>query len=655
MNVLSTSPIKSAGADGTNSKSSAEDVDSSGLFATLMQSEQVQEGKANEEAADSETVHTQPDQEVAKVTDVNVQESETQTDTEQRLEAGQTLPTQASGKVAQDIESDSVEIDLLSQINAAKKQNTSVTRHPSGVSEAVKQVLHTSANQQTQSSEYTEQGQIKVESDIKVGELVTQSKGTNVDKLYSNAASMSPTAGEGLDAKDTKLLGQVEAALTANEKGRETALTASQLTDNQSKSTKSAVEASLHQQLETDEQAATKLESELRATKTQAAELTALLGTKGDDGKSKSALTTITEKLNNAQVAELKSVLKGEIDVYKASPEVQKVFAELMSRELVVVSQATNPAAVLQAAKLNKEVLSNEVVDEAGAEHSEEKPPLMAEPKQSKNAATSGINQQEKSSTYVERLKSDDNKSDSDKYSKESNSKLLKEEVVSKEAEIQPTESKALESAKAEKANNIFSQINANLKVDAVNSQTETADLNSFKETMKQVEQLQHSDSRSQQANATSKAGNESANLQQAINIARNDAAKELQQRVGMMMNLNNKEVEIRLDPPELGAMQIRIKTDAEQAQVNFVVQNQQAKEALEQSMPRLREMLAEQGIELGDSQISQQQQEAAEQETRFAGQGGAGGNESEEQAQQDEIGRVKQSGNSDSAIDYYA
>ena len=35
------------------------------------------------------------------------------------------------------------------------------------------------------------------------------------------------------------------------------------------------------------------------------------------------------------------------------------------------------------------------------------------------------------------------------------------------------------------------------------------------------------------------------------------------------------------------------------------VVQNQQAKEALEQSMPRLREMLAQQGLELGESTIS--------------------------------------------------
>ena len=97
------------------------------------------------------------------------------------------------------------------------------------------------------------------------------------------------------------------------------------------------------------------------------------------------------------------------------------------------------------------------------------------------------------------------------------------------------------------------------------------------------------------------------AQLQQPLNILRTEAAKELHDRVTFMLGLNKKEAEIRLDPPELGSMQIRVRSDAEQAQINFVVQSQQAKEALEQSLPRLREMLAEQGIQLGESSIEQQ------------------------------------------------
>ena len=105
--------------------------------------------------------------------------------------------------------------------------------------------------------------------------------------------------------------------------------------------------------------------------------------------------------------------------------------------------------------------------------------------------------------------------------------------------------------------------------------------------------------------------------LQQPVNIARNDAAKALFDKANMLLNLNLKEAEIRLDPPELGSMQIRIRSDAEQAQINFVVQSQQAKEMLEQSMGRLKEMLAEQGINLGESSVSEQgqnEQQMAEQ-----------------------------------------
>lgn len=102
--------------------------------------------------------------------------------------------------------------------------------------------------------------------------------------------------------------------------------------------------------------------------------------------------------------------------------------------------------------------------------------------------------------------------------------------------------------------------------------------------------------------------------LQQPVNIARSDAAKALFDKANMLLNLNLKEAEIRLDPPELGSMQIRIRSDAEQAQINFVVQSQQAKEMLEQSMGRLREMLAEQGINLGESNVSEQGQ--SEQQT---------------------------------------
>lgn len=55
--------------------------------------------------------------------------------------------------------------------------------------------------------------------------------------------------------------------------------------------------------------------------------------------------------------------------------------------------------------------------------------------------------------------------------------------------------------------------------------------------------------------------------------------------------------------------MQVRVNVSGDSASVNFIVQSPQARDALAQAEPRLREMLAEQGINLGESFVSQQQQ----------------------------------------------
>ncbi|PAJ74665.1 hypothetical protein CJF42_09500 [Pseudoalteromonas sp. NBT06-2] len=139
--------------------------------------------------------------------------------------------------------------------------------------------------------------------------------------------------------------------------------------------------------------------------------------------------------------------------------------------------------------------------------------------------------------------------------------------------------------------------------------------------------------------------------LQQPINIARSDAAKLLNERVTFMLSQHNPQADIRLDPPELGSMIIRVRTDAEQAQINFSVQNQQAKELLEESLPKLREMLAEQGIDLGESNIEQQQGKD-EQESLNSNQNASQSNSIEN----DEVlATVKVAGNKLGGVDFYA
>jgi len=158
-----------------------------------------------------------------------------------------------------------------------------------------------------------------------------------------------------------------------------------------------------------------------------------------------------------------------------------------------------------------------------------------------------------------------------------------------------------------------------------------------------------------QQNTSVAQKANVDTNIAQTFNLQKNDVVKALHDKVNAMLNINNKEAEIRLDPPELGSMQIRIRSEAEQAQVNFVVQNQQAKEALEQSMPKLKEMLAEQGIQLGESNIQQDSGSSSEQGTDEAQELSNSKLAKQESQAQNSQQTSSISSSSKSGIDYYA
>lgn len=62
---------------------------------------------------------------------------------------------------------------------------------------------------------------------------------------------------------------------------------------------------------------------------------------------------------------------------------------------------------------------------------------------------------------------------------------------------------------------------------------------------------------------------------------------------------------ELRLHPEELGAVQISLRMSNERMQIHFVADNPQARNALENALPYLRNSLAESGINLGQSSVS--------------------------------------------------
>ena len=94
-----------------------------------------------------------------------------------------------------------------------------------------------------------------------------------------------------------------------------------------------------------------------------------------------------------------------------------------------------------------------------------------------------------------------------------------------------------------------------------------------------------------------------------------------LSQQIVMFSRNGQQNAELRLHPADLGAIQISLKLDNDQAQINLVSGHSHVRAALEAAIPQLRSALAESGIHLGESQVSsdssaqgqnfQQQQEA--------------------------------------------
>ncbi|MBR9908284.1 MAG: hypothetical protein GYB30_09575 [Gammaproteobacteria bacterium] len=93
--------------------------------------------------------------------------------------------------------------------------------------------------------------------------------------------------------------------------------------------------------------------------------------------------------------------------------------------------------------------------------------------------------------------------------------------------------------------------------------------------------------------------------------------ANQLQQNVLQMVMHNQNEMTLRLHPAELGPLQVQLRMDDTTAQLNILTHSQQVRGALEQALPTLREALANQGIQLGESNVNDQGQQFAQQQAR--------------------------------------
>ena len=82
-------------------------------------------------------------------------------------------------------------------------------------------------------------------------------------------------------------------------------------------------------------------------------------------------------------------------------------------------------------------------------------------------------------------------------------------------------------------------------------------------------------------------------------------------QRITWMIGNNLQSAQLRITPAHLGPVEIKLSIENNIANVSFLSNHQVVREALEQAIPRLKEMLEEQKLDLGNVDISDQRQAA--------------------------------------------
>lgn len=124
-------------------------------------------------------------------------------------------------------------------------------------------------------------------------------------------------------------------------------------------------------------------------------------------------------------------------------------------------------------------------------------------------------------------------------------------------------------------------------------------------------------------------------------------------ERISMMAGKHISTAELRLDPPELGSLRIKLSIQGDQTTLSFASPHAHVREVLEQQMPRLREMLADSGLQLGQTDVSDQSQSQGARDDQRTDAGGAGGEATDANKQQD--GRLSSLPQSLALVDYYA
>lgn len=118
-----------------------------------------------------------------------------------------------------------------------------------------------------------------------------------------------------------------------------------------------------------------------------------------------------------------------------------------------------------------------------------------------------------------------------------------------------------------------------------------------------------------------------------AVGQAGPEWAGELEARVQWLAGRNLRSAAIQLDPPELGPLQVQVQAHRDGTSVHFTTHSAAVRDLVEQSLPRLREMLESSGMNLVDVNVAQQQGGRGEREASPASSPVGAGMQGEAQA----------------------
>lgn len=135
------------------------------------------------------------------------------------------------------------------------------------------------------------------------------------------------------------------------------------------------------------------------------------------------------------------------------------------------------------------------------------------------------------------------------------------------------------------------------------------------------------------------------------VPVGEQNWSKQFADRVLVLTQQGLSSAKLHLNPAELGPLEIRISVQQDQASLSISSSHALVRDSIEQSLPRLRELLEESGLTLVDVDVNAQSQQ--EQEHGEAGQTEGEGDTSAEEAEQ--TAAQNSATSSSNRVDFYA